>query len=186
MVQRDTPYQPGRRTYPPLPDHLRKQWEAILPSASQVQYRPCSATLNTGAVYPCVYVLEAQKYIDVWGVWPEDDPCKDHIRVDELASLSESPFRLPTAFANQLYRAGETGKGYSVFTLVFADGGQVPIGGSSNAIDFVALPDGRRMADIVRVVPHAGRDQRPIQAQPAYHWCLFGSGEGRGGSLRFV
>ena len=92
-MSRLTPYQPGQRTYPPLPDHLRKQWEAIPPSGSQIQYRPCSATLNTGAVFPCVYVLEAQKYIDVWGVWPEDDPCKDHIRVDEVASLSESPYR---------------------------------------------------------------------------------------------
>jgi hypothetical protein len=184
-MARLTPYQPGRRTYSPLPGHLRAQWEGIAPSTShQLQYRPCSVALKSGAVVPCAYVMEAQAYIDVWGVWPEDDSGKQHIRVDDVASLSESPLRLPVALANQLYGAGESGMGYSAFTLVFRDGAQINVV-SGGALDFVPVPDDRTAAEIIRVIPHSGRDQAPLSS-PKYHWCLFGSGEPRVGSLRFV
>jgi hypothetical protein len=128
--------------------------------------------------------MEAQAYIDVWGVWPEDDFGKQHIRVDDVATLAESPFRLPVALADQLYRAGESGMGYSAFTLVFRDGAQINVV-SGGAIDFVPMPEGRAPADIVRVIPHSGRDQAPLSS-PKYHWCLFGSGDLRVGGLRFV
>jgi hypothetical protein len=184
-VGRFTPYHPGRRTYPPLPDHLRAQWEAIVPSISQtLEYRPCSATLKAGTIIPCTYVMDAQAYIDVWGAWPEDDSGKQHVRVEDVASISESPFRLPVALANELYRAGESGMGYSAFSLVFTDGALIHVL-SGGAVDFVSLPEGRRMADIVRVVPHSGLGQMQLSA-PKYYWCLFGSGEGRAGSWRFA
>jgi hypothetical protein len=161
------------------------QWDAIVPSISQsLEYRPCSATLESGEVVPCVYVMDAQAYISTWGVWPEDDPGKQYIRVEDVVSIAESPFRLPAAFANALYRAGESGMGYCAFTVVFSDGAEVPYV-SGNALDFISLPDGRTMADIVRVLPHKGRDQ-PSIGTPKTYWCLFGSGEGRSGSMRFA
>jgi hypothetical protein len=128
--------------------------------------------------------MDAQSYIHVWGVWPEDDSGKQHIPVEDVAALSESPFRLPLALADQLYRAGESGMGYSAFTLVFRDGAQINVV-SGSALDFVPVPEGRATTDIVRVIPHSGRDQAPLSS-PKYHWCLFGSGESRVGSSRFV
>jgi hypothetical protein len=128
--------------------------------------------------------MDAQAYIQTWGVWPEDDAAKQHIRIEDVAAIAESPFRLPVRFANELYRAGESGMGYSAFTLVFADGAQSHFV-SGGALDFICLPEGRDMAEVVRVVPHSGREQ-PQAASPKYHWCLFGSGEGRGGSWRFA
>jgi hypothetical protein len=184
-MTRLTPYQPGRKTYPPLPGHLRRQWEAIVPSIAQrLEYRPCSAALKTGAVIACLYVMDAQVYIDNWGVWPEDDPGKQYVRIEDIVSISESPFRLPVAFATELYRAGETGMGYCAFTLVFVDGFEMHFVGGG-ALDFISLPKGRRMTDIVRVVPHSGRGHSQV-ATPKYHWCLFGCAEGRAGIWRFA
>jgi hypothetical protein len=128
--------------------------------------------------------MDAQVYINSWGVWPEDDLGKQHVRIEDVASISESPFRLPVVFANELYRAGESGMGYSAFTLVFADGAEMHFVGGG-ALDFITLPKRRRMADIARVVPHSGRGQSQL-ATPKYHWSLFGSGEGRGGIWRFA
>jgi hypothetical protein len=177
-MSRLTPYLPGKKIYPALSDQLRRQWNAIDPSVSQtLEYRPCSAALKSGLVHPCVYVVDAQAYINTWGVWPEDDTGKTSIRVEDVSSLSESPFRLPRAFANELYRAGESGMGYTVFTLVFSDHSEIAVVGG-NAIDFVPLPEGKTARDIVRVVAHKGRDRNPVSS-PKYSWCLFGSGEGR-------
>jgi hypothetical protein len=183
-MARLTPYQPARRTYPPLPDYLRAQWEAIVPSVSgKLQYRPCSAALKSGTVLTCVYVMDAQAYIDTWGAWPEDDSGKQHVGVEEVASISESPFRLPVQFANELYRAGESGMGYFAFSLIFRDGCKAHFV-CGNALDFIALPEGRSSVDIVRT-SYSDRSQTPTPS-PTYYWCLFGSGEGRGGSWRFV
>jgi hypothetical protein len=184
-MARLTPYHPSRRAFPPLPSDLRTQWEAIVPSVSgSLQYRPCSAALKSGPVIPCVYVIDAQAYIGTWGVWPQDDLGKLYVDVEDVASISESPFRLPVRFANELYRAGESGMGYSAFTVVLADATEAHFT-SGGALDFIALPDGRSVADIVRVIPHSGRGQTQTPS-PKYYWCLFGSGEGRGGSRRFV
>ncbi len=165
-----------------MPDPLRRQWEAIVPSVSQtLEYRPCRATLDSGTVIPCVYVIDAQAYINTWGVWPEDDNGKTSIHIENVESLEESPFRLPAVFANELYRAGESGMGYFIFTVVFSDGGEIPIV-SGGAIDFIPMPDDKGPKDIVRVVAHKGRDRNPVSS-PKYSWCLFGSGEGRGGGI---
>lgn len=180
-----TPYLPGKKTYAPLSSDLRAQLETIAPSHSQnLDYRPCQVTLKSGHVIPCVYVVDAQAYISSWGVWPEDNAGKQYIRVEDIASIGDSPFRLPAVFANELYRAGESGMGYCVFTVIFSDGATSAYV-SGNALDFLPLPTGKTMSDIVRVLPHKGRDQNPSQGLK-YHWCLFGSGEGRSASVRLA
>jgi hypothetical protein len=127
-------------------------------------------------------MIDAQAYINAWGVWPEDDSGKTSIQIEDVASVSESPLRLPVAFANELYRAGESGMGYSIFTVVFSDGTEIPVV-SGGAIDFIPLPDNKKMKDVARVVAHKGRDRNPVPS-PKYSWCLFGSGEGRSGGIR--
>jgi hypothetical protein len=185
MTQHLTPYVPGKKSFPPLPATLRASWEAITPSTDgKLEYRPCSVTLTNGTTVPCVYVMDAQSYIDAWGVWPEDDKGKRHISIVDVASISESPFRLPPRFANELYRAGESGMGYCILTLVFSDGTeQVCLSG--NAIDFVQLPDGKSVADLIAVIPHKGRNA-PYVESPKYSWCLFGEGSGAIKSSRYA
>lgn len=167
---------PGRRSYPPLPESLRASWESVTPSGDEhVAYRPCRLTMEDGSTVDCAYVMDAQSYIDWWGVWPEDDPGKRSVSIEKVVSITESPFRLPVAFANELYRAGESGMGYTIFTLRFADRSeQAYVCG--NAVDFVPLPAGKTTADIVAVLPHRGRDAPQKEALP-YSWCLFGEGE---------
>jgi hypothetical protein len=128
--------------------------------------------------------MDAQSYIDVWGVWPEDDRGKHHIRIEDVVSISESPLRLPVRFANELYRAGESGMGYCLFTLVFSDGSKQAYV-SGNAVDFVHLPAGRTNADISAVLPHEGRNV-PQKQGPEYFWSLFGEGESGARSQRFA
>jgi len=93
-----------------------------------------------------------------------------------VASLSESPFRLPAPFANELYEAGESGMGYTIFTVEFRGGIERSYVGG-NAIDFIVYPEGMSATDVVAVVPHKGRNSHPRSA-PDYYWCLFGSGTG--------
>jgi hypothetical protein len=178
-------YIPGEKSYPQLSGELREKWQAIDPSISQgATYRPCCVTLKSGQIVDCVYVIEAQEYIDTWGVWPEDDGGKRRISMDDVVSIVESPFRLPVKFANQIYRAGESGMGYTVFTLEFLDGARAAYV-TGNAVDFVSLPDRRAMSEIRRVLPHIGRDDNPSRTPP-YYWCLFGSGVGHHESKRFT
>lgn len=174
MTQPYKPHLPGCKSFPPLPAALRAQWESIESSADgELEYRPCSVTLKNGTTLPCVYVMDAQAYIDVWGVWPEDDSGKRHISIADIASISDSPHRIPAHFANELYRAGESGMGYCIFTLVFSDNTkQVCLSG--NAVDFVQLPPGKSAANIVAVMPHRERHADYVQSPP-YVWCLFGN-----------
>ena len=181
MRHQKTPYTPGRRAYPAIPPDLRDSLQAIPPSADgKFQYRPCSVVLKDRTTVPCVYVTEAQSYIDVWGVWPEDDKGKLHISILDVTRIAESPLRLPPQFANQLYRAGESGMGYCIFTVLFSDGTkQVCLSG--NAIDFIQLPPDKSVTDIAGVIPHQGRNEPYVQA-PAYFWCLYGEGASALGS----
>lgn len=133
---------------------------------------------------PCVYVLDAQSYIDVWGVWPEDDQGKHSISIADVVHLAESPCRIPAHIASELYRAGESGMGHCIFTLVFSDGTeQAYISG--NAVDFVRLPRGKSTADIAAAIPHKGRNTASIGA-PEYSWCLFGEGTSTDKLQRFA
>ncbi len=70
-----------------------------------------------------------------------------------LAEARDSPARLPARFANKLYRHGESGLGYTIFTVVFADGEkQACVTG--NALDFIRYPHGKGPIDVVAVIPH--------------------------------
>jgi hypothetical protein len=179
----DREYRPGTRTFGPIPDHLKNSLRAIVPSRDGAnEYRPCAVTLRDGSVHQCVYVVEAQPYILTWGVWPEDDRGKNELKIADVASLAESPHRIPLQFANELYRRGESGMGYTIFTLRFSDNTeQSYIGG--NAIDFVPMPPGKRISDIVSALPHHGRDAEKMQILP-YSWCLFGTGKSSAVSFR--
>jgi len=169
-------YTPEKRKYPLLNDELRQQLKKIKPSSDgMMDYFPCMIILSTGKQVDCVYLAEADSYIKVWGVWPDDDQGKKFIKVEDVTSIRPSPSRLPSHLAQKMYKAGESGMGYCIFTLCFRDGfTQAYCCG--NAVDFVSLPAGKTMADVVDLLPHEGRSQQHMPKLD-YWWCLFGMGQ---------
>jgi hypothetical protein len=117
----------------------------------------------------CVYVVADGLYIKYWGVYPEQDRHKSYIYVSDVEAFAESPRRLPAQFANKLYASGESGMGYTIFTVVFSDGSRQAYG-TGNAVDFIRYPKGP--SDVSDVLPHEGRKANPVPA-PKYYWCLF-------------
>ncbi len=143
-----------------------------------VEYRPCAVKTTDGRLLERVYVVEATAYKNGWGVWPWDDKGKTWVRIEDVASISESPHRLPAKLANRLYEAGESGMGYTIFTVVLNDGRRLPYV-TGNAVDFPNWPPGVTAAMVRDVKPHAGREHfrdRPpaeFEASAPYAWCLF-------------
>src|SRR5262245_17305937 len=118
-----TDYSPGPKAYPELPTALREQLALIQPSRDQfMTYHPCAVVLADGSIHERVYVQDAQTYISVWGVWPDDDSGKKSIDISQVVAIRESIERLPPSIADRIYQAGESGMGYTVFKLVFRDG----------------------------------------------------------------
>ena len=165
--------------FPRLDASLRRQLEVVQPTTDGATvYRPCVVTLQSGKTRDCVYVMEAESYIRAWGVWPDDDPAKSSVAVDQVASLAESPRRLPAELANKLYAWGESGMGYTMFTVVLRDGRRLPRV-TGNAVDFPVLPEGVTSDDILDVERGApggyfrNRAPRPEEGVADYAWCLY-------------
>lgn len=88
-----------------------------------------------------------------------------------MSALKESPYRLPAPMASQIYQAGESGMGYTVFTVLFNDGtDQAYLTG--NAVDFIHYPYGKGLKDVDSVRPHVGQHS-DCRIGPNYSWCLF-------------
>jgi hypothetical protein len=116
-----------------------------------------------------VYVVSEVTYIKNWGVYPGQDRNKTEILVSNVASLAESPSRLPPQFANELYKAGESGMGYTIFTIVFSDGSrQAYLTG--NAVDFLEYPEGKGPQNVTALLPHEGRNDGERKNAPNYSW----------------
>jgi hypothetical protein len=165
-----TPFVPR---YPKLPLHLKRQLDAITPSVDgDLKYYPCLVRLNNGIETDRAYFVAEGPYIKKWVLYPSQDRHKVEILSSEVASLVESPSRLPPPFANQLYQAGESGMGYTVFTVIFSDDfRQAYLTG--NAVDFVDYPEGKTSQDVVAVIPHQGRDDARCRDAPNYSWCIY-------------
>jgi hypothetical protein len=158
--------------YPSLSASLREELSKIEPSyVGKIKYCPCAVKLRDGSERDCVYLIEQYSYISVWGVYPEDDPGKGWIPVDEVLSVRSSLSRLPAKFATKLYEGGESGMGFVVFTVRFSDGSQQAYV-AGNAADFIRYPNEKKADDVVDVLPHVGRDTKPVQV-PEHFWCLY-------------
>ena len=162
-----------RRRYHPISRVLHEKLERIIPSTHLgLDYYPCIVTLRDGRRIDYVYVVEQESYIRVWGVYPEEDPGKASIPISEVADLSESPSRLPPALANKLYRAGESGMGYFIFTVVLDDGLECAYT-SGSAVDFIFIPERYTNHNIRDVLPHKRRGSPSMQEDPKYYWCIY-------------
>jgi hypothetical protein len=160
-------------TYRPLLPHIREALKTIEPSRhGELVYYPCRAVLKSGEASDTVYIVAEKPYMKHWGVYPENDPGKRWIRLEDIAEVRESPIRPPAPFANEIYRNGESGMGYTIFTVVFDDGvRQAYVSG--NAVDFIQYPIGKGPRDIVAVLPHKGRRDDSLVKSPEWYWCLY-------------
>jgi hypothetical protein len=155
-----------------LPDKLREDLRTITPSLDgDLTYWPCAARMKDGTVLACVYVVPEGPYIKHWGVYPQQDRGKSYILLSDVDALAESPRRLPAQFANKLHKNGESGMGYTIFTVIFTDGSRQAYS-TGNAVDFIRYPEEKGQGDVIDVVPHEGR-RAELVGSPEYYWCLF-------------
>jgi len=167
-------YTPAHRDYPRLPVSLEAQLHAIEPTHDgTMEYFPCMVQLANGEQHDCVYAVDAKSYIHIWGVWPDEDRGKRALGIQEVAQIHPSPSRLPVQFARQMYAVGESGMGYCIFTLQFADGTRQAYC-TGNLIDFPELPEGKSVGDVVALRPNEGA-REPSLGTRRYYWCLFGA-----------
>ena len=159
--------------YSLLPSHIREALRDIEPSQDgELVYYPCHAVLKSGALFDTVYIVPEKPYLKYWGVYPENDRAKRWIRIEDVAKVHDSPTRLPARFANEIYRNGESGMGYTIFTVVFSDGlRQACITGS--AVDFIRYPLDRGPKDVAGVIPHEGKRDYSLVKAPEWYWCLY-------------
>jgi len=160
-------------TYSPLLAHVRESLKGIEPSGSgNLLYYPCRVVLKSGEACDTVYIVPEKPYIEHWGAYPENDSGKRWIRMEDIAEVEESPIRLPAQYANEIYKNGESGMGYTIFTVVFADGvRQACVSG--NAVDFIRYPLGKGPKDVVAVIPHEGRKDKALVNSPEWYWCIY-------------
>lgn len=180
----------GATSYPELSDPLREQL-ARVPSAyapdSRREFRPCSAHLKDGSVIPRLYPVQAAELSYVQE-WPSKETDPSLVLANEIEYLEDSPYRTPSGYARLLYQAGESGMGWTVFTVVFKNGyRQVYVTGQR--YDFLEYPKGLGPGDIVDILPHEGRKHRDepstlhdIHPVPL---CIYGSADSPMWSLRY-
>src|ERR1700733_7625734 len=163
----------GRMASSTLLPHIRDALKSIEPSRDgELAYYPCRVVLKSGPAFDTVYIVSEKSYVKQWGVYPENDRGKRRIRMEDIAEVEESPARLPAEFANEIYRNGESRMGYTIFTVVFADGLRLACA-SGNAIDFIRYPIGKCPKDVVAVIPHQGRRDDLLLKSPQWYWCLY-------------
>lgn len=153
--------------YALLPDNIRQALERIPPSkADYLDYFPCRVTLINGAALDSVYIQPEKPFLRQWGFSPETT-----VFIEDVVKVEDSPSRLPVQFANEIYRGGESGNGYTIFTVIFSDG-ERQICAAGGPVDFIRYPKGKGPIDVVAVCPHEGRNTPPVWA-PQWFWCFY-------------
>lgn len=140
-------------------------------------YAPCEVRLASGEVRDRVYLVEAHDYFAGRGDWPDDGPA-EVVRIQDIIGITSSPTRLRADLADEVYREGESGMGYTIFTVVMRDGARLPFS-VANAVDFPSWPPGTNPEDAVGVLPHEGRAALAAQGagrrrhSAPHFWCLY-------------
>jgi len=169
--------------YPKIQDVLYRKLIQIESSRDgKFSYYPCKVMLIDGKSIERAYVQEETSYINIWGIYPDEDKGKNYIPIAEVKDIEESPYRLAPKLANKIYMAGESGMGYCVFTLVMKNGDKLPFV-TGGAVDFVDLPPEYSYNDIIDVLPHVGKEKLqdkehrwinlPYTKDAKYWWCLY-------------
>ncbi len=152
--------------YPLVPRHIHESLRGIEPTQDgELTYFPCSITLTSGEVLDTVYFMPERPIRKLWEAYLQSDGAKRLIRLEDVAEVRDSPTRLPARFANELYQHGETGMGYTIFTVVFSDGTRQACV-TSSSVDFIQYPHGKSLLDVTAVVPNEGREDKLLVKAP--------------------
>ena len=108
----------------------------------------------------------------MWGAYMQTEGAKRLIRVEDVAQVRDSPKRIPARFANELYQHGESGMGYTIFTVVFSDGTRQGCV-TGNGVDFIQYPTGKGPLDVTAVIPHEGKRDNSLFTAPSSYWCIY-------------
>jgi hypothetical protein len=156
-----------------LPEHIQESLQGIEPTQDgDLNYFPCSTTLTSGEILDTVYFMPERPVMKLWEGYLQTDGAKRLIPMENVAEVRDSPSRLPARFANQLYRDGESGMGYTIFTVVFSDGARQACV-TSAGVDFIHYPPGKGPLDVTAVISNEGkRDDSLVKAPPSY-WCIY-------------
>ncbi len=159
--------------YSLLPQHIREGLREIEPTQDgDLTYFPCSATLTSGDVLDTVLFMPERPVMKLWEASLQTDGAKRLVRMESVTEVRESPTRLPARFANELYRHGESGMGYTIFTVVFSDGARQACV-TSTGVDFMQYPPGKGPRDVTAVIPNEGRNSESLVKAPASYWCIY-------------
>jgi hypothetical protein len=92
---------------------------------------------------------------------------------DDVASIEESPVRLPARFANEIYAAGESGMGSFCFTVLFWFWPR-QVYATGGLVDFIKFPRWRGPTAVRGVLPHVGkRKAKLLKKQVKSHICVY-------------
>ena len=159
--------------YPLLPKHIQEGLQGIEPTHDgDLTYFPCSTTLTNGDVLDTVYLMPEMPVMKLWEAYLQTDGAKRLIPMKNVAEVRDSPRRLPARFANELYQQGESGMGYTIFTVVFSDGSRQACV-TSTGVDFIQYPPDKGPLDVTAVFPHEGRRDDSLVKAPASYWCIY-------------
>ena len=128
------------------------------------KHRPCRLILKDGTVIPRAICVEDHRGFTTDG-W---------IHPSAVERVEPSRERMPASLASRIYTAGESGMGYQLFRLRFADGAsQVFVTG--NVVDFPDYPDGYDCEDAEEVFPHEGRKESRFgyRQSRGCQWCFY-------------
>jgi hypothetical protein len=159
---------------PQLSPRLREEMALIEPSIADRgdALYPCSLLLRNGTILESVYLTDSATFLRRTGLkHPADDSDRQWISPNDVASIRESPKRLPAKYASEIYQAGESGMDYWVFTVVFSRWSRREYVTSSP--DFVDYPRGKGPSNVLAVIPHVGRRLLKLRSQPNVYWCVF-------------
>ena len=144
-----------------------------------VELRPCRVVLKDGTTLNNVYIIDQEAYRKISGTGPGNCSKRDKfVSIKDITRIEDSPQRIPTRLATTMYRAGESGMGYHIFTLILQDGRKLPCV-TGGLVDFVNFPSGVSSHMVIDLLPHKGREQLQDEKHDwkhtqdsQYFWCL--------------
>ena len=160
---------------PSLPPSIAEQLKEIAPQNirtgdKKTSVYPCSVTLNDGRVQQCTYLMSVLAAKRWW--WIKTDS-KHQIQVQNIVSISPSPYRLQESLANKILEAGETGMGYTSGVFQFKNGKTLPWV-TTESMEFMDLPDEYSIHDIIDIKLHIKNEEGKELIRPkSYVVALF-------------
>lgn len=156
-----------------ISDELLAKLDALPKSrAGDLMFCPAAARLKEGNILRAVYFMDVDNYLDHFGY----DRSRRYVRIQSVADILPSRYRLKPEFADRIYAYGEAKRGGYVFSLRMKDQREY-VYVTGTVVDFPVMPEGYTVEDVVDVLPgegleHVNRGGEYFGTHDAY-WCLF-------------